>query len=146
LTLLDERAVTETGRRYLDQIDEELAVLRAEGERIIDQLGSASPEEIRQLVNDDLDPAFEQVMGTTQRLVTFQQERIAERIDDADHAAYRAAFSVLAIGAIATVVGIVLASVFVLRTNRRLTEMSLTVESASTQVVASATQQAAGAA
>lgn len=146
LTLLDERAVTETGRRYLDQIDEELAVLRAEGERIIDQLGSASPEEIRQLVNDDLDPAFEQVMGTTQRLVTFQQERIAERMDDADDAADRAAFTVLAIGAIAIVVGIVLATVVVLRTNRRLTEMSLTVESASTQVVASATQQAAGAA
>jgi methyl-accepting chemotaxis protein len=146
LDTLADTSVTDTGRRHVDEIRADAARWNEVVRALLDDAANATSEELAMRATANLDPAFQDVLSASERLVSFQERRIAQRTEAADDAADRASLVIVAIGVGAVIAGSVLALVVVRRVNGRLSEMSLTVDSAAAQIVASSTQQAAGAA
>lgn len=143
---LDANAVTDTGRRHLAGIRTLDEAWDEEAAEILDAAASSTPEQLLVATEERLIPAYEAVDAATEELIDFQNQRIADSTASADDAAGEAAAIVLGLGVISLALAVVLGTVLVRRTNRRLTGLALAIDSATAQIVASTTQQVAGAA
>jgi hypothetical protein len=146
LDTLADTSVTDAGRRHVEEIRTDAARWDEVVNAVLDEADDATSDELAMRATAQLDPAFQNALSAAERLVSLQEKRIAQRTEAADDAADRASLVIVTIGVGAVIVGSVLALIVVRRVNGRLTEMSLTVDSAAAQIVASSTQQAAGAA
>lgn len=139
-------SVTDTGRRYVDDLRTANETWNDVSAEVMALVGTVPVEELGIRTETSLVPAYAEVIDTASRLIAFQEDRVAARTRAADDAAASSIALVIGLGAVAVLAGAAIGGFLVRRTNRRLSGMSLTVESASAQIVASSAQQVAGAA
>jgi methyl-accepting chemotaxis protein len=132
---IDRLATSERGRAFVSELRAEVQRWNDDTQDVFALVGTASPAELVQ-----------RAQSTASDLVDFQEKRIDQSTHAADQAASRARMIMILIGVVATIAAVVSATWVTRRTNRRLTGLSLSIDSASAQIVASSSQQVAGAA
>jgi methyl-accepting chemotaxis protein len=143
---IDRLATSERGRAFVSELRAEVQRWNDDTQDVFALVGTASPAELVLRTEDKLIPAYQRAQSTASDLVDFQEKRIDQSTHAADQAASRARMIMILIGVVATIAAVVSATWVTRRTNRRLTGLSLSIDSASAQIVASSSQQVAGAA
>lgn len=140
---LEERMYTDVGRQTLAEARAAIAEWEAAATEVR-QAADGDPGELAQLIRDRLDPALREVQQQADELIEWEESLIAEATAASDAAARRATRRVWALGIIAALLAIGLGMWVVVRVRRSLTALALTVDAASSEILAGTSQQVSG--
>lgn len=145
LVTVEGNATTTKGRQLLSELRRANDDWDAEASALITSIETGADVIVVDEGERRLFAAYDAAQATADRFIEFQSEQIADGVRDADAAADRAVRLVLGLGALAFLAAIGIGALVARRVNHRLTEVALTVDSATAEIMASTTQQVAGA-